>query len=133
MPNASAWATCCKGSPRSRALFEVVADSRRADWLIRLAAPQAGQVYLVPGSGWPLDQKAGGLPPLFGPLAAEAQVLKDRLTRIARFKHLLRIAGDTRAEPLLGGSDVDVGSEFRVLAFLGGDEVGIISSYLTSF
>jgi len=24
-------------------------------------------------------------------------------------------------------------SEFRVLAFLGGDEVGIISSYLTSF
>jgi 5-methylcytosine-specific restriction endonuclease McrA len=24
------------------------------------------------------------------------------------------------------------GSEFRVLAFLGGDEVGIISSYLTS-
>ena len=25
------------------------------------------------------------------------------------------------------------GSEFRVLAFLGGDEVGIISSYLTSF
>ena len=93
------------------ALFEVVADPRRADWLIRLAALQAGQVYLVPGSGWPLDQKAGGLPPLFGPLAAEAQVLKDRLTRIARFKHLLRIAGDTRAEPLLGGSDVDVGVE----------------------
>ena len=25
-----------------------------------------------------------------------------------------------------------MGSEFRVLAFLGGDEVGIISSYLTS-
>ena len=25
-----------------------------------------------------------------------------------------------------------LGSEFRVLAFLGGDEVGIISSYLTS-
>ena len=25
------------------------------------------------------------------------------------------------------------GSEFRVLAFRGGDEVGIISSYLTSF
>ena len=93
------------------ALIEVVADPRRADWLVRLAAPQAGQVYLVPGSGWPLDQKAGGLPPLFGPLAAEAQVLKDRLTRIARFKHLLRIAGDTRAEPLLGGSDVDVGVE----------------------
>lgn len=90
------------------ALIKVVAEPGRADWLIRLAAPQTGQVYLVPGSGWSLDQGTGGLPPLFGPLAAEVQVLKDHLTRIARVKHLLRIAGDTRAEPLLGGSDVDV-------------------------
>jgi hypothetical protein len=90
------------------ALIKVVDDPDRADWLIRRAAPQAGQVYLVPGSGWPLERGAGGLPPLFGPLAAEDRVLKDHLRRIARFQQLLRIAGDPGAESLLGGPDVDV-------------------------
>jgi hypothetical protein len=44
-------------------------------------------------------------------------------------------AGAVEGQPAFateGVVDGPEGSEFRVLAFLGGDEVGIISSYLTS-
>ena len=40
--------------------------------------------------------------------------------------------GLSSAAPARGESPPLLGSEFRVLAFRGGDEVGIISSYLTS-
>src|SRR5208282_2532298 len=48
-----------------------------------------------------------------------------------------RAGQEAPPEPSRIGGEIPVppyeGSEFRVLAFLGGDEVGIISSYLTSF
>jgi hypothetical protein len=89
-------------------LLEVVPEPARADWLVRVAAPGANQVYFVPASGWLVERGTERLPAVFGPLEADPRALKERLGRIARVQNLLKLAGDSGGEALLGDSDLGV-------------------------
>jgi len=75
-------------------LLEMTASRRGADWVLHA---QRDQWYLEPGSG--IDAADPHATARFGPAPADDQLapwLEDRLWRIARARHLLSLARDTR-------------------------------------
>ena len=80
------------------AVFELVDDRARAQWLVR---PIDGkQIVLLPAEGW---VSAPGIEtaPVFGPAPVDEQLddwLSERLGRIARASNLLKISGEMSGE-----------------------------------
>ena len=103
------------------ALVERVAEAEAADWLVRT---RGGQVLLVPAAGWAGDGES--VPPRFalaaGDPAALAAELRQALVRIARARHLLRLAdeGGGAADPELHVAveiEIVEGGDGRPVAF----------------
>ncbi|HJT75575.1 MAG TPA: caspase family protein, partial [Gemmataceae bacterium] len=99
---------------RDHSLVEVVADPRKADWLVR---EQDGKVYLLPAEGVELSRAGDKAQPprqaLYGPLGKDdlGKQLRDRLSRIAKAKNLLRMAAP--AAPGQDDSTVQVDLEIK--------------------
>jgi hypothetical protein len=78
---------------KEASLLALATDPAKAEWLVRI---DAGNVYLVPGSGWSGSPGEKGLPPLFGPYTIDANLtrtLGNPLERVARARNLLKLAG----------------------------------------
>jgi hypothetical protein len=93
-----------------------VDDRRQADWLVRF---DAGQVLLVPGSGWPSAAGRAG-PPSFvpgGKWTDPAEGVRASLENVARAVNLVRLASqDPASVQSQFGECLDVGMTIVVLA-----------------
>ncbi len=99
-------------------LVEFVEKSKQAEWLIRVN--DEGQLLLVPSEGWIESIDDAGTS--FGPIPQEGESvewLRERLTRIARAKTLLRVSGASRTQRQRGWlSDLLRGNKTSVRAEL---------------
>ncbi len=88
----------------SDALFEVVEDMRRAEWLVHI---RDGRPQLLPSSAGRIE---GQLPPDIPrvELSVEKQgtALSEELNKVARAQNLLTLTSDSTTETFRGGSDL---------------------------
>lgn len=97
-------------------LFQVVADPRQADWLVRSVA---GKVYLLPAQGVKQTRDGHAETAMFGPLAVAdpAAELRGHLDRIARAQNLVKLATDASGEMVRDTTAGPVSVEVELVKF----------------
>lgn len=89
---------------RPQSLIKLVEGTARPDWLVRI---HQGAIFLVPAAGLPTTGQTLELPPLYGPAPPGPELEKwliDRLTRIARARNLVQLAGQAAEDAVAGES-----------------------------
>jgi hypothetical protein len=97
-------------SGRGQRIVEVVAPPAGAEWLLRVEPAHGNRTYLIPWEGWPMEDRARGRSPLYGPVPSGGEAvpwLEDHLMRVFVARRLKRIAADEERRAAIRPSATD--------------------------